>query len=175
MLSISPRASRLALLTVIVTALAASPRIALPYEIAPRQNVHETLTLMASDCLRRAPREARLSACLSSPASVMNNKVLKNADLDLSALGLGEVPAKELEKAVKWPDDPTGEISGLTIIKFGIKMLSQCEKYYTGGVNHGLLCSSHYGSLQFWHAMASSPEEPTAETQRKDRKSTRLH
>lgn len=162
-----PRASILAPLAIIVATLAADPWMARPSEIGPRKKVHETMTLMASDCVRTASREERPSVCSQSPAAVMDNKVLENAALDLNALGLGVVYAKELAEAVKWPDDPTGEIAGRTIAKFALKMSGKCEKHYSGGVNNGLLCSSHYGPLQFWHAMASSPEESTAETQRK--------
>jgi hypothetical protein len=158
--------SSLALLATIIAVLVASPRIVFPYEVSPRKKVHETLTLMASDCLLRAPLGARPSFCLPSPEVVMRNEVLKNADLNLG-LGLGVVPAKALANAATWPDDPTGEVTAWTILKFGVKMRGQCEKYYSGGVNDGLLCSSHYGPLQFWHAMASSPEEASEETQRK--------
>lgn len=161
------RLSSIALITLIVATNLASTRSAVPYKIAPLKNVHETMTLMASDCLQKVPFGTRPSVCLQSTATVMENKVLKKADLDLRARGLGVVYAEELSEAVKWPDDPTREIGGGTIAKLGLKLLRQCEKYYSSGVNHGLLCSSHNGTLQFWHSMASSPNEPTKETHRK--------
>lgn len=159
--------SGLTLLTVILIGLVASPRTALSYEISPRKKVHETLTLMASDCLRRTPDEARPSICLPSPAAVMNDKALKDAGLVFKAPEVSKVSAKELAEAVRWPDDPTKEVGVWTIFKFGVKLLGQCEDRYSGGLQHGLLCSSHHGPLQFWHGMASSGTEPTAETQRK--------
>jgi hypothetical protein len=86
--------------------------------------------------------------------------------LDLSAITLGKVSVTELQVAVKWPDDPTAEVAGSSIAKFGTKMLGACAKY-RDGINNGLLCNSHYGTLQFFHAMASVDGEPTGDTQQK--------
>jgi hypothetical protein len=160
-------ASRISLLTVVITILVTSPRIALSYEISPRKKVHETLTLMASDCLRQTPEGARPSSCLPSNVAVIDRKALKDAAPGFEAPKLGEVSAKELAQAVRWPDDPTREVGIWTIFKFAVKLLGQCERKYSGGLQHGLLCSSHHGPLQFWHAMALDAAEPTEVTQRK--------
>lgn len=164
---VSPRRSSVAMLAIIVAALVGTPRTTLPYEISPRKKVHETLTLLASDCLRRAPPEARPSICLPSPAAVMDDKSLKDAGLVFKASELDKVSAKELAEAVRWPDDPTREVGVWTIFKFAVKLLGQCEKRFSGGLKHGLLCSSHHGPLQFWHSMAENAGEPTEVTQRK--------
>jgi hypothetical protein len=101
----------------------------------------------------------------------MADKALKDERTVFETPELDEVPAEELAVAVRWPDDPTGEVRGRriskTIFKFVAKMTGQCEKRYNRGMKDGLLCSSHYGPLQFWHAMASRADEPTEETQRK--------
>ncbi len=143
------RPFRIVMLTIIVATLVVSPRIALPFEIGPKKKVHETLTLMATDCLNRVSREAGPLNCLASPVAVMDRKVLNDTTLDLQTLGLGEVSAKELTRAVKWADDPTKEVGIWTIFKFGVKLLGQCEKNLSGGLKDGLLCSSHHGPLQF--------------------------
>jgi hypothetical protein len=93
--------------------------------------------------------------------------VVENGALDFKELELGKVSAEELAEAVRWPDDPSREVDFWTIYKFGVKMKGQCAKHYTGGLRDGLLCSSHYGPLQYWHAMASSCGESTVETQDK--------
>ncbi len=101
----------------------------------------------------------------------MGDKALKDERTIFKTPELGEVSAEELAVAVRWSDDPTGEVRGRkiskTIFKFVVKMTGQCEKRYNRGMKDGLLCSSHYGPLQFWHAMASRADEPTEETQRK--------
>lgn len=160
------RARPVALSLIVVAAIVVGTPVAHSYKIAPLKNVHETMTLMASDCLQRAPLEMRPSICLQSPAAVMNNAAFNDTSLDLSSIGLGVTSRKELEKAVKWPDDPTIELAGLTIIRFGLTMYRECRTR-NGQLKESLLCRSHYGDLQFLHAMASSPEEPTTETQRK--------
>jgi hypothetical protein len=162
------RSTSVSLLTIIIVVLTATPRTALPYEIGPypKKKVHETLTLMASDCLQRAPRLTGPSICLPSPASVMGNDDFKSTSVRLE--GLGVVSGKELADAVRWPDDPTREVGVRGISKFLVKMFwRQCEKNYTRGMKDGLLCSSHHGPLQFWHAMASKDDELTTETQSK--------
>jgi len=126
--------------------------------------VHEALTLMASDCL--SSQEARPSICVSSRSAVRDYKVVQDETLALKVPVLGAISRKELAEAVRWPDDPTREVAVKTIAKFGVKMKFQC-KSLTGGLRDGLLCSSHYGPLQYWHAMASSCEESTVETQGK--------
>jgi hypothetical protein len=151
-------------LLLVATNLASTP-LAVPYEIAPLKDVHETMTLKASDCLRVAPRAARPSICSQSPEAVMNN-VPKNAALDLNSLGLGNVSRAELANSVKWPDDPTSQIAGPTLLRLGLTLFTKC-KDGNGESKESLLCRSHFGDLQFWHAMASSPQETTGETQRK--------
>jgi len=168
------RASSLASLTVMMAALVASPLTTLPYEISPRKKVHETLTLMASDCLRKARQMATAPTCLPSPPVVrddMDDKAFKDERPVYETNKLSAVSARELAEAVRWPDDPTDEVRGRlisrTIFKFIVKMKWQCKEQYSNGMKDGLLCSSHYGPLQFWHAMASSSKESTTQTRDK--------
>jgi len=78
----------------------------------------------------------------------------------------------DLEDAVRWPDDPTKEISA-GILKIGSKLLTDtCESYRDAAtgiidLNAGLICVSHYGELQFLHAQASSVGEPASDTHNK--------
>lgn len=73
-----------------------------------------------------------------------------------------------LGQAVRWSDDPTQQMQGLSLFKFGGSMLSGCQRIYNnqGEVNitNGLLCNSHYGSMQFFHAQAEKPGESPVDT-----------
>jgi len=84
---------------------------------------------------------------------------------------LGKFTIDDLEKAVKWPDDPTYEAFGPGVAKFGAKMLEGCEGFLIErkGMDNtsGLLCNTHYGSYQFWHAQSSSTSETFNETRKK--------
>lgn len=153
------------LLTIIVAASLIDVQTALAFERGPKKKVHETLTVMAFDCLKKFS-EVKPTNCLKSPKDFKDDKLLYRNDMEFINLELGKVTARELAKGVKWPDDPTNEVGFKTIFKFGIKLLRQCEKRFDGGLKDGLLCSSHYGPLQFWHGMAI-PNEETKQTQRK--------
>ena len=84
----------------------------------------------------------------------------------LRRVGVANYPV--LEEAVRWPDIPAGaNASGL------LDLLVRCERRIEerGGevahINNGLLCNSHYGSMQFFHAQATEPGEPAEVTRAK--------
>jgi hypothetical protein len=65
---------------------------------------------------------------------------------------------KEMEKAVRHPDDPVGELSFGNL--FGLARwlwnmaVSECEGK-NKNISTGLRCSTHYGDFQFMHSMSS--------------------
>lgn len=80
----------------------------------------------------------------------------------------------DLEEAVRWPDDPTQELSLQGgFYKFGNKLLFDvCEKYRNPATKHldinaGLICASHFGDLEFLHAQASDLNESAIVTHKK--------
>ncbi|MEM7666801.1 MAG: hypothetical protein AAF250_13170 [Pseudomonadota bacterium] len=66
---------------------------------------------------------------------------------------------QSLSYATRWPDDPQRVLDQTsTQIRFGLPLLQGCETALNRGetINRtGLLCASHYGRLQFMHAMMS--------------------
>lgn len=74
------------------------------------------------------------------------------------------------QKASSWPDDPMREIAPLTIARWGFAIKVLCPSLRSGETapgftlaEGGLVCSSHYGSLQFMHAMKSYAGEDAAD------------
>ena len=153
-----PRAYWISMVIFLLSAILASSPVGRSFKIAPLKNVHETMTLMASDCIRGASSEARLASCSQSPAAVMDKDVIKNKDLHLEGLGLGRVFAKELTNAVRWPDDPTHEVAAPTLIKFGLKMRKGCKNVHSG-VRGELLANRTMARCNFgmrWHRQKRS-------------------
>lgn len=124
------------------------------YEIKPKQPNHERLTAHAERCL--AASAGRMPQRCALPADA---KAFADVDLDASIYA----------GAVRWPDDPTRQISATGIGKFLVNLgAERCKKYVEPGKPFGgLLCNSHYGKLQFLHAMRSSADEPAEETRTK--------
>lgn len=128
------------------------------YEIRPRQGIHEAITVAALDCL-----------------AISSDQQPQDCDRYASHLAyLSEDPLGysygELEQAVRWPDDPTRQIRPATLIKFGFNASLNCPRYLRRSPelgNAGLLCSSHYGDLQFFHAMVSQTGETAQQTRAK--------
>lgn len=153
-----------AALAVAVVFLAAARADA--YEISPRSNVHEKMTQMAFECLLNAEKGRRPLRC--------ENKDLESYKPDIRDMSMnfgiarnGVVMSSELERAVSWPDDPTREIGVWTGVKLLVKLLHSCQNRYSGGLKDGLLCSSHYGPMQFWHSMAIPDDKMATVTEQK--------
>lgn len=128
-----------------------------PYNISLKGRVHERLTRLAELCLERS---AGLLPRTCDVTSIAWGRTMGNwrNDLTLSS---------------RWADDPTRQIGGLSGIKFAINAGRTCEGWFDEGRDPsrapygGILCSTHYGPLQFWHAMRSSEAEPASETRAK--------
>ena len=127
------------------------------YLISPRLAVHETMTRMAYACLARAATEPK--ACWTDSGRL---KVAK-----------GKFTPEEV--AVRWPDDPVRKSDWvLSTGSLAKDILHDCPKQVkdTNGKDKtiyaaGLVCSSHYGRLQFLHAMASASDTDGKATLRK--------
>lgn len=152
------------------------------YEIGPSlagfSPVHQALTKNSLMCLEKGngdkPKECilKIKQCidqkLGNAVDHRKSCFQKNRP---SILFLDKFSVDDLEKAVKWPDDPTYEAFGTGVAKFGAKMLRGCEEFLNDrkGLDNtsGLLCNTHFGSYQFWHAQASELNEPSSETRQK--------
>lgn len=127
------------------------------YLISPRLAVHETMTRLAYACLARSPAEPK--ACWTGPSPL--------------AIAKGKFTADE--NAVRWPDDPLRKSdSKLTMASLGKDIALDCPKDVKGAdgkdktiYDAGLVCSSHYGRLQFLHAMGSAADLDRKVTLRK--------
>jgi hypothetical protein len=127
------------------------------YEIRPRLGLHEAMTLAASECLLVSPQ---------APWSCH----LYSSRLEKLAAGKPAYAYGGLERAVRWPDDPTRQIGVSSLFKFAFNASFYCPRHLRNNPeigNAGLLCSSHFGRLQFWHAMVSETGETRSETLRK--------
>lgn len=151
-------------LPVLLAVSVVAPGSTRAFEIRPKRPVHEALTAEASLCMK-ASGSAQPRRCVSSLMGLEKGGAGKS-ELDLSKVGLGQIKIEELERSVTWPDDPTREVSVSGIAKFGAKMVQECGPY-KNGIGGGLLCNSHYGTLQFFHGMASSSNEATSLTHEK--------
>lgn len=128
------------------------------YEAYPLHPVHETFTRLALQCLDRY-RGARPIDCRPEAA-----RVHTEARWRLFRRFTDE------EKASTWPDDPTRELAPLTIARFALALKDSCGRAAAvAGDDYsldrsGLMCGSHYGHLQFLHAMRSRPEESSGDS-----------
>jgi hypothetical protein len=175
----------------VVTLLIVFSADSLAYKIL-EPSIHETITRASKACFDHAKTQDAAPAECSK--YIINNKkgfldTKSNKDVDVtwmhdSSIALFDIKERfkrikgytatypHLEEAVRWPDDPTQEL-GAGFVKFGAKLLipDVCESYrnkITGNIdlNAGLICTSHYGDLQFMHAQASSLDEPAIDTYR---------
>lgn len=128
---------------------------------------HERLTAMAIQCL--ADYNVNTPE-LSIRPSHCNFHLLDKKPFDIFSIDHKKQSSAisdylPLIKGVRWPDDPTRQIheSSSTAAKFAVTVKAVCkdrtEKERPEGEGiilaaDGILCASHYGSLQFLHAMA---------------------
>jgi hypothetical protein len=130
------------------------------YEIRIRRpfvkkaDVHETITALAEDCLKNH-KGAPPSGCWTT-------------DEDVAARSNRHDEAySDLQLAAKWPDDPTRQDRGASFPKIGYNMQRGCKKLTAESRTMevvGLLCSSHFGKLQFLHAQAVAEDSTAADT-----------
>jgi hypothetical protein len=88
--------------------------------------------------------------------------------LDLTRLGLGRLTVAEARKAVSWPDDPVREMGTWWNVIGKLKWATRMAVDHCNGLKMGLMdglrCSSHYGPLQFLHAMEEKLDQPAVDT-----------
>lgn len=152
------RARRRLLAGLMATATTMPLSSAQAYEAYPLHPVHEVLTRAALMCLARHDG-ARPTDCRREAADVKRQ----------SHMRLFRSFNRE-EKASTWSDDPVREIAPLTLLRFTTALKVRCARAAeNAGVDYtldrsGLMCGSHFGRLQFLHAMRSAPNEPSAVT-----------
>jgi len=127
------------------------------YLIGPVTAVHETMTHMAYECLVRSAGEP--VRCWTGTGK----------------LEIAKVKFSPEEKAVRWPDDPVRKSDWtLSVGSLAKDIVHDCSKEVKDAAGKdktlydaGLVCSSHYGRLQFLHAMASAGDMSRTATLRK--------
>jgi|GEM_PF-3348311 len=144
-------------------------------------DIHESMTRASKSCFDDAKnKKIAPSKCdtdidknIDVNVSWMHDSSLKMLDLKGRYLRIRGITATypDLEDAVRWPDDPTHELS-LGAPKFSAKLLFKaCNSYKKDdgsmNIDAGLICSSHFGDLQFLHAQASRVGEAAIDTHTK--------
>lgn len=128
-------------------------------EAYPLHPVHETLARQAQACVDRFGG-SRPTDCLAEAAQVQSSASWRLIR-DFSAM----------EKATTWPDDPVREIAPPTIARYGWAISRGCarriEREGRGLDRAGLMCGSHFGDLQYLHAMRSTADENPDDTRAK--------
>jgi len=112
-------------------------------------NLHETMTQVARECVDSYQGKEPISCEHLLEQAVERTQQMPNA------YAIGSEPY-----AARWPDDPVRMlINNPSKLRFGVKLGTDCERALKRGpaINRvGLLCSSHYGRLQFMHAQVLS-------------------
>ncbi|WP_421990964.1 hypothetical protein [Qipengyuania sp.] len=123
------------------------------YNIHAKGKHHERMTWLSEKCL--ADSEGLPEKC-EFPA---------NAD-EFEDISGPTFRRGEYWKAVRWPDDPTRQLDELwTMAKFAGTVQFVCPSLVEEqGFFAGLTCGSHYGQMQFLHAMSSAEDETTEHT-----------
>jgi hypothetical protein len=110
------------------------------YNVILKGRSHEKITAAAVDCLKNTSGYPE-----KCPLPTAENSLDKQQER-----------GRRYRKDVRWPDDPTRQTSGPGLAKFLVNVgADNCLQYVGTQRFAGLLCNSHYGSLQFLHAMAS--------------------
>lgn len=141
---------------------------------------HEKMTALSIYCLEN---ENKLSDNLKDKHKVCSKRSVDNEDLDkfiTSKINSEDVSSYvPLLEHVRWPDDPTRMLfNKRSMAKFGALIKGVPPASYGSCHNRaeegtfsitvdGLLCNSHYGRLQFFHAMAEKNGEPALTTRAK--------
>ena len=121
-------------------------------------DIHETITDLALECVQRSA--ARPADC-SDLHPKIKDKAAANRREDTQTQSY----------AARWPDDPQRVLDQTsTQIRFGLPLLEGCKTAFENGeaINRvGLLCASHFGRLQFMHAMTAADGPKDLDDQRK--------
>jgi hypothetical protein len=127
--------------------------------VVPFDPLHETITWNALDCA--------LDDTLARDLDGLK------ACLPLSFADRPEEPGNDdsaLIRGVWWNDDPEQMLNSVNYPRFAVNMArAERDSRTPGKINGGsrMQYRSHYGDLQFLHAMAAADGEPAAETRRK--------
>lgn len=149
----------------VVVAFAAMATASYAYDMKAKRSVHEAITRLAIQCLSGRPGSPpkdcatdyrRIASIAGYPRSLVTN-------------------FNRLETAPRWSDDPTRDLySPGGLIKFlrqtwleGCEKGARSETDIESPVGRGVLCGSHYGRLQFFHAMAAEGDEKDPELTRR--------
>jgi hypothetical protein len=120
--------------------LAAACAAPLPaFKISVLGRVHERMTRLAEQC-DRSPVDTESLRC----------------DLPIDRKAFSSVKWKLAENrfTVRWPDDPTDQALTTGGVKFVVNVgFDNCRRHLARDVYAGIMCHSHYGDLQFMHAM----------------------
>jgi len=127
--------------------------------LIPFDPLHETITWNALDC-------------------ALDESLARNADglkqcLPLSFADRAKEPGNDdspLIRGVWWNDDPEQLLNSVNYPRFAVNMArAERDARTPGEINavSRMQYRSHYGDLQFLHAMATADGEPAAETRRK--------
>jgi hypothetical protein len=112
-------------------------------------NLHETFTAIARDCVTAA-RPNLPRNCVQLFPQIRERTRQEQDQSNVEAY------------SARWPDDPTRMLDGSRgKIRFGLQFLRECRDALERGPaidRVGLLCSSHFGRLQFLHAQASAED-----------------
>jgi len=124
---------------------------------------HKDMAALALTCASLYSQSTSIPT--ECPESITNN-----LEFNLDNIEMDSLSESNIRKAVIWADDPLNEISirnlfGLTRFAYRLAV-SECNDKKNGLVN-GLSCSSHYGPLQFLHAMEKDEQVAPTETQNK--------
>lgn len=154
-------------LTMFATAALAGPATSLgAYEIGSGSkakkgyNLHESFTAAAQKCLE-ANDGTEPGDCLPYLSTAISG----------ATESAKSYPVTSLPYSARWPDDPVRMLDrDPSKLRFGLKLYGDCAKALERGPSIdrvGLLCSSHYGRLQFMHAQvlsfdAGRPRDPRA-------------
>jgi hypothetical protein len=129
---------------------------AIAYDIRPVAGVHEAFTLLAERC-RTEAGAAQPRDCLRYADEVGRWTGRRDNSTD-----------DPLQLAVRWPDDPLRQLSSTAgTLRYGRSMTSSCPRSVreTAAIDRmSLTCASHFGPLQFFHAMASANGEAAEQT-----------
>ncbi|MGQ0659291.1 hypothetical protein, partial [Sphingosinicella sp.] len=144
----------LAMIVTVAAVLLAGRAVA--YDIRPVAGVHEAFTLLAQRCQTEAGA-AQPRDCLRY-ADEVSRWIGRRPDSTYDPLQL----------AVRWADDPLRQLSSAAgTLRYGRSMSSSCPRVVreTAAIDRmSLTCASHFGPLQFFHAMTSANNETAEQT-----------
>jgi hypothetical protein len=144
-------------------ALLMIPAAAPAYDIKAKQSVHESITRAALICAKAAGASGPVD-CKADFRQIRSTAAFSRSWF---------TNFNRLETSVRWPDDPLrslyspgGTLGFAAKTLFGGCEAGNSEERLAVVYERGFLCGSHYGRLQFLHAMAVPDEEADIELTR---------